>query len=1099
MSSYSSSTSQPRRLGIPSRPKASTTASSTSDSSTLPAQRQPRKSNSPTSTGTGTATARPFISKIRPPTAATAAILSPLPRPIKPHPRTTSLASRPKLKQPSGPATSAIVTERSIPILAAHHRKTGIATANPGGASGTVIKRPTLRRTQHKAVIASSVSHGTSKTRVNMDARTRMNDANEAIESGRLEFPQPRVSFLTPREVWSPLATPIPGLPSNVSASSSTFTSTRASAMPAPARMKMASKTNIPKYQLRDPGVTSTSSGLPKPARPRPPSLQPCSTNYTTSSIPTLRPVSQPPPSNVSSSSTPSLSSSSMIKPTVTDAITATQNGITAPASASARRPPGIGTMIRNRAAASPPSQGEKLASLRPANQPSSLAAPTTDSQTIATGRRVPSHSRNLSEPAFTIEPFIDRQRPVSWNPAYDSNTISYQDGGTESMLEAPLLYARMGSNASITSSATNCSSASSLTRHRAIRANGKGRGRSSRIGSAKRDSLSGDWDNRYERTLGTPSEELDGEGAKEEDDETESTISEASIRTAATINMPNGVSDTYRDQHPLTSPCDLLTGYNRPNFPSASFTPYAKESKPASLSIETDDNGLNLDPERNDPDTSMCAPYLVPAAGPRMTLEWESDGNCNSEGEIDEAERVWRELESKLGRKVRGRSLRRGRWVVRPVREELGGGEDVGVGMEKTSSGFSISYYVSSQDTCFGVRTPQEATEDGNQLALLSSEFDVQATALFDMSAPLIPSVSASACTPWNTPCMNKETLRRSRRVKKKFSASGSGSGSESWSMGMSMSTSCSSEAIEGPEYDEEESVIEFYDQCEEASDSFDKNEQSLIELPISPVIVNSFQENITPSPEPQVNINARFQNEDSSRSQDAATAPSPATTTGRPGPVYRLDSHVISALSALKGVFDSPELDHALTASSCPPYTLQDLYESESESESEGGDDDAAVSEGLGLGLGVPLRLDSIYHLPVLSPRLRPSSIAKARADSVKEQQSRTASSLVFRKLEGPVDDCVREVEAGLKRGIVDSPTEMCVVEGSGHPGPIQTPRSAASASDSKITLASSTEKKCEDDDADLEEMIIIRDLDTGVTREVRVDSLVNDMALH
>ncbi|WVQ99740.1 hypothetical protein IAU59_006882 [Kwoniella sp. CBS 9459] len=1131
---------------------------------------------------------KPFVSKIRPPLARGSNLLpAPAQLPIKPQPRTSSLTSRPRpelpVSVPSLTSTSASgtgsgsrtkrVPVRSIPTLAtasSSHRKapttTTTTTSSSVGSQRTISKRPSLRRAQNK--VGVSASKGKMNNAMNMSSSNRSSTSESSSSSSSLimEFPQPRVSFLTPREIWSPLATPIPGMDSISlgstslpGASTSGSETARAGAMPS-TKVKMTPKTNIPKYQLRDPGVipTSTSSGIPKAsprptpkitspnAKPRPTSLQPTTAGTSTHLVPPPkpRPVSQPAPSKVST--TQSLSTSS----TITSADAEAQSF------GPARRPPGIGTLIRNRAAASPPSQGEKLASLLSAHQgqPSRLSNPTTTTTTriphCTAEERTYSHSRHLSEPASTIEPFIDRPRPVSWNPAPTASfhtTASHMScGSDEARLEAPLFDIRRGSNASIASSASNCSSASSLARHRAIRAKGRGRGRSS--SSAKVGVLAQVEHSDREEPQGSVDMDMEfAESSLEgtlsfEDDETGSTMSDVSIRTAATVNQPSNVDHkafqlAQSHDPPLPSPYEIIAPYDH----SASTVKYEDDhevvdgSYAYATSRETDSRG--------ETSTSMCTPYLVPAAGPRMTLEWESDGEANGNGngnsgceaEIDEAEKVWRELEIKLGRKVRGRSLRRGRWVVRPVREdarEVASEESAdykSAAMDKTPSDFSISYYA-SRDTHANSGAGSalyDENEDMPSLSPVTSDPQAQATALFDMSAPLIPSASTSACTPWNTPALNNETLRRSRRVKKKASCGASvestvaegrsgrwvaNQGQEQGFFG-----SCHEEELEGPGSD-----------WPGESDNISSN-NFMIESPTSSTSPSSpiCYQGLTHFPQPYTNTLRHLQLQPEPQTQGrtqaelqgvAQKSPSPSLNhiiPPRPGPVYRLDSHVILALSALQGAFDSPELAHALAAS-CRSFTL-DSIEDDVESSQRASDDDSddvfetfQVRSGVedddmelsgGLGLGVSLKLDSIYHLPVLSPRLRPSYIARnSTIISTPPKLSSLERTAPTKTSSTMIDAEIRD-----SAGIVDSPVQMSV--GGSHDIAVAGMAANSSQSDSKTTATDAdanaeagSKETVEEGPEDfiVEETIVIRDLDTGLAREVRLDSLVHDMSL-
>lgn len=133
-------------------------------------------------------------------------------------------------------------------------------------------------------------------------------------------------------------------------------------------------------------------------------------------------------------------------------------------------------------------------------------------------------------------------------------------------------------------------------------------------------------------------------------------------------------------------------------------------------------------------------APYLVPTSGPPMALTWLPDPESLTP---DPAEELWRRLEIKMGRRLRGPSLRdRGRWVVK---------------MEKQASDFSVSAYLGFGDDT----TVSEGESDGYEAG----------EAIFDIAAPLVTSLSSTAATPANTPCLRRETLQRATRVRRKRS----------------------------------------------------------------------------------------------------------------------------------------------------------------------------------------------------------------------------------------------------------------------------------------------------------------------------------------
>jgi len=137
----------------------------------------------------------------------------------------------------------------------------------------------------------------------------------------------------------------------------------------------------------------------------------------------------------------------------------------------------------------------------------------------------------------------------------------------------------------------------------------------------------------------------------------------------------------------------------------------------------------------------SHCLQH-TPSSGPKSCFQPDPESR-----KLYEAEEVWRRLEAKMGRRLRGTSLReRGRWVVKR-REDTGLDDDTKGGMERQPSDFSVSTY-------------------------LTFEPDDEATAIFNMAAPLVTSFSSTAATPWNTPCLRRETLQRTGRVTRKRSA---------------------------------------------------------------------------------------------------------------------------------------------------------------------------------------------------------------------------------------------------------------------------------------------------------------------------------------
>jgi len=278
--------------------------------------------------------------------------------------------------------------------------------------------------------------------------------------------------------------------------------------------------------------------------------------------------------------------------------------------------------------------------------------------------------------------------------------------------------------------------------------------------------------------------------------------------------------------------------------------------------------------------DEAECAPYLVPHHRPELTLAWQPD--LESQG-LDPAEEVWKRLEAKLGRQLRGDTISdRGRWVVHalsPINDTPKPAEH-GVGslcMDKTLSDFSVSDYT----------TMSEDSAD-----------DAAGTAIFDMTAPLIPSMSSSAATPANTPYLDRETLHRLRHIRRKGD-----------SRAVSRRTSLHAMTAQ--------------------LDSVDA-------LP---------------------SLEGHVMGSSAARSPPATKGPDVGSLKGAGG-MFRLDSHVISALQALQANYDSPDLDLALGTVDLDLVDVGCVAAGRVREHVEGG-----------LGLGRLIRNDSVYSLSTVS----------------------------------------------------------------------------------------------------------------------------------
>ncbi|WWC88944.1 uncharacterized protein L201_003859 [Kwoniella dendrophila CBS 6074] len=721
-------------------------------------------------------------------------------------------------------------------------------------------------------------------------------------------IPPPRVSFLTPREVWSPLSTPIPGMNENK----------------LDVRMAIA-PSKVPKYQLKDTGpvpLPTTQRSIPRPQ------------------IRSKHPVAR---SSIKAHRQPSFQRPStqiprpQVRPLSTQ-YTATQQSSRLPVPTPRSRPVSL-----------------------PANQPLPVAVPKT---------RPISYQPVSNRPSYA---------PHTVSSIHDSHIIADQPSSSfQPTPDIPTSIAptRELSNQSAASSA--CSSASSLARHRAIKGRGLDRNSFARLSSYSPPSH------------GAIVQAL---CAESESEDTESTLSDHSIQTIATVNP--------------------IIVDNEESYRRSSLDESIHDSE-VSYSVEAKSKHPSLFLFSENPQQELTAPYLVSSNAPPMTLEWESD---ESSGEIDQAQKTWRELENRLGRRVQGRSLRRGRWVVKP-REEVatntevtshvledtrasygikrggsGSADEGSAEMEATSSGFSISMYYSpsSPKTTppLDIHKIRQTTYTYGSSPLVESPSS--ATALFDMSAPLVPSGSKNGYTPCNTPLMNKESIKRGARVKKPLAS-------------VDVSDITQKDRLSSLE---EDARVDFVD-------------------------IDSSEDGKTNSQPMPYSSTQYYQAQDSSSEESPIFKPEKLAQN-----MYRLDSHIVSALSALQGDYNSPDLDFALSASSSMSPTSSFEHESDATHEDRIG----------GLGLGMKLNLKTVYHLPTLSPRLRPSAAQKSLM--VKKDEQQFDDEDVQEELQHDLRKMLEELPIGPKR--MENPIP-------------------------------------EDGTEEVDEALVIRDLDTGLERQIK-----------
>ena len=324
----------------------------------------------------------------------------------------------------------------------------------------------------------------------------------------------------------------------------------------------------------------------------------------------------------------------------------------------------------------------------------------------------------------------------------------------------------------------------------------------------------------------------------------------------------------------------------------------------PDSLELKREDNGTYPD-----------EPLHSSPTEPSPELTWEPDPESVDD---DPADEVWRRLEVKLGRRLRDTISDRGTWVAKAAKRRGSVGIqsaqwqrvdiDSTVEMRKSPSDFSVSAYLSDDE---------------------GTDFQCSSTALFDMSAPLVLSVSILAATPANTPCIRSDTLHRSKRV---FRGERRNSQAD---------TSMSS---------------------------------------IQPDAATAIR----------------------SKSDPTSISPHAVERSGEySGTMYRLDSHIVSALGALQGVVSSPDLDAALA--------LAHVDSSDHEEDREVG----------GLGLGMEIDNDTVYTL-----RGFPSSRLRTRfaLDRLPRRVPDSDGSARFRSAVTSVEQqcLVKDLDTGVLRAL-------------------------------------------------------------------------------
>jgi hypothetical protein len=425
------------------------------------------------------------------------------------------------------------------------------------------------------------------------------------------------------------------------------------------------------------------------------------------------------------------------------------------------------------------------------------------------------------------------------------------------------------------------------------------------------------------------------------------------------------------------------------------------------------------------------------------MALVWQPDPESTGS---DPAANLWMEIEARLNRgRVgvgEGVAMRdeRGQWVLTRQRNRQAGrrshtgddGEKVGKNQEiheaggedweqegegeerviqelgsremrKESSEFTISaYFDPDLSTPIAPSSSYHSPHSSPSCSYVGSQFgrgtglEMEGTAIFNMAAPLVTSICNSgseggiSATPANTPLIHYETIQRVSRVRKSYSGSTSASRSGSTRM-----SAVSSIGMAGPRF-------------RGRSDS-------------SSAVVDLDQRRV-PEPIPMI----------------CNTADLDGNRDGVESGMVRLDSHVQAALEVLSDNPDSAvsnKLDIDISAQASylekyqdeeddiSPYIEMDettpmpipISYHHTPTPSHAGyqtrpkvpeDYSTPSVEEVGLGIGMNLHLDSIYSLPVLSPRLvyrtelsTSTSEGSSSSSSIGPMSSNTATTLSCR----------------------------------------------------------------------------------------------------
>jgi len=482
------------------------------------------------------------------------------------------------------------------------------------------------------------------------------------------------------------------------------------------------------------------------------------------------------------------------------------------------------------------------------------------------------------------------------------------------------------------------------------------------------------------------------------------------------------------------------------------------------------------------------------------MALVWQPDPE--SQGS-DPAANLWMEIEARLNRGRVGVGNRdgrdeRGQWIltrqrhrqiqVRQIAYRKGEAEDeeddyaYGQGsndreeegqegvseswirseeMREELSEFTVSaYFDPDLSTPIAPLTSHHSSRSSRSCSLVESQStgatgsDMERTAMFDMAAPLITSISHSgsqggiSVTPANTPLIHYETIQRVSRVRKSYSGTSSGSSSGSMRMSsmvppldpvcMISRTSCrrsdSSSVVVDLDHRNQQDVPESIPMIDPTTglDDHDVMDSGMIRLDSH---VQAALEVLSDNPESPTSItldtDIQARSTHLGKYLDGEVEPSPYIEMDESTPMPIPIPHD-----------NTPTYQY--TEYRTRPVVSEDIYSNA----------DTLHMEEVGLGIGMNLHLDSIYPLPVSSLLGRRDTNHYTSTSEASKGSTRSSSV-------GPMSS---EPSVSSRKGSQDS------YEYRHYPDPVRRP----------VDEICEREGVVEDDEE--EEMLTVTDLDTG-----------------